>query len=486
MWPWDGSPKTLCYVGLAAALVKTAAAIALGYAETRLGSRVASHFRTTLVSRLLAEGSALPAPRVLAVLAVRLRELESAVVEGVLKKWRASIQLIPLAAACVVISAKLAAVALVLVLPFAVAVNIFRSRARRSSEAAQTLVEALEANVDELVRNTDLFRTYGAGARVLAAVERSGDAAGRSAARVDMGRAALSGANEVLAVLAVVGAAAVAGHMGHLDVTGALLPFSAVFFMAYRPLRDLGDARSRIARGVVAHEALERVAEPAGSVSAGVRSWKGIEPPRIELRDFGAMRGASLTLDLGPGQIVGLVGRTGSGKTTLLRALLGLEPSRGVLCAGGVDLTRAGVGPDHRPFAWVPQDAPLVTATLAENVALVGGDETRAASALRAVGAERLAVIAHTAVVGPAARPLSGGERRQVALARAFATDLPVLLLDEPTEGLDPDATASVLAAIASLRGRRTVLVVTHRTDVLAVTDRVVRLDPRDAQLAAE
>ena len=491
IWPWDGSLKVLFYVGLVAALVKTTSALALGYAETRLGSRVANRFRTTLVSRLLAEGSALPAPRLLAVLAVRLREIESAVTDGVLKGWRATIQLLPLAACCVAISPKLSAVAVVLVLPFALGVSALRRRARRASETAQQLVEALEANVDELVRNTELFRTYGAGARVLAAVERSGDAAGKAAARVDLGRAALSGANEVLAVLAVTGAAALAGHMGQSDVSGALLPFSAVFFMAYRPLRDLGDARSRVARGVVAREAIERAAEGGvASVPTGGRShWRGALPPRLELSGFGAADlGNTVTVDLEPGQIVGLVGKTGSGKTTLLRALLGLTASRGRLDAAGVDLSRAGVGPDQRPFAWVPQDAPLVTGTLAENIALLGGDEARAAEALRAVGADRLAAIAHADVVGPAGRALSGGERRQVALARAFATDLPVLLLDEPTEGLDADATAAVLAAIASLRGRRTVLVATHRPEVVAITDRVVRLEaplvPRE--LAAE
>jgi ABC-type transport system involved in cytochrome bd biosynthesis fused ATPase/permease subunit len=276
--------------------------------------------------------------------------------------------------------------------------------------------------------------------------------------------------------------------MGQSDVSGALLPFSAVFFMAYRPLRDLGDAKSRVARGVLAREAVERVAEGrSASVPTGGRpSWRGASPPRIELSGFGAEGfGADVTVDLEPGQIIGLVGRTGSGKTTLLRALLGLTRSRGALAASGVDLSRAGVGPEHRPFAWVPQDAPLVTGTLAENVALLGGDEARAADALRAVGAERLATIAHTDVVGPAGRPLSGGERRQVALARAFATDLPVLLLDEPTEGLDAEATAAVLSAIAALRGRRTVLVATHRPEVVAITDVVVRLESGPAEREA-
>jgi ABC-type transport system involved in cytochrome bd biosynthesis fused ATPase/permease subunit len=186
------------------------------------------------------------------------------------------------------------------------------------------------------------------------------------------------------------------------------------------------------------------------------------------------------------GEIVCLVGPTGAGKTTLFRVLLGLDPARGRILVDGEDVTASPSGPETRPFAWVPQEAPLVTGSVRENVLLVGGDARAADDALRLVGATQLAALPADAVVGPGGRPLSGGERRQVALCRALVSGLPVLLLDEPTEGLDPDSADSVCRAITNLRGARTVLVVTHRSDVARIADRVVPLGAPGSDAAAE
>jgi ABC-type multidrug transport system fused ATPase/permease subunit len=488
-WP---SIEAASYVGLASAIVKAAVGAQVSASERRLGAEVSGRLRSALVGRFLECGTGMPAPAALALVAVRLREIERAVVEGVVGRARSLAQLVPLVSCLVALSPKLTLGAAAGVAPFALVLTVLRRRLRRATERAQSSVGVLEAEVDELVRNVDLFRAYGAGERALMAIDRTASEATRRAARLDGASALASGFNEVMAALAVVGVVALSVRLGLPTGGTAFVPFAAVFFMGYRPLRDLGDARAWIERGTVALEAV-RAGEArddesrarGGPGDAGTKNHDApLHPPEIVALDFGgAEHGAAATFRVAPGQIVCIVGPTGSGKTTLLRTMLGLEAPRGRLVIDGVDLTSRGSGPAARPFAWVPQDAPLVTGTVVDNVALFGKRD-RAGDALRLVGAEQLA--GADEIIGPGGRPLSGGERRLLSLARAFASELPVLLLDEPTEGLDSDATRRVLDAIVRMRDKRTILVATHRPEVVSVADAVVHLVNDEQRLAAQ
>jgi ABC-type multidrug transport system fused ATPase/permease subunit len=478
------------YVGLAAALVKAASGALVAGSERLLGARVAGRLRTLVLRDVLKNGSNLPPQRALAQIGVRLREVEAAVSAGALTTAVASAQLVPLAACLIGISPTLSAFALLGVAPFAVAIAALRARARRQSERLQRELEALECGLDEFVSHADLFRAYGAGERVVAAVEAAGLRVGSTAARVDVGRALLSGGNEVAAALAIVVGVAVCVHLELRTATSTLLPFSAVVFMAYRPLRDLGDSRGWLARGNAALAALRAPSMSYGGSTPELPAplqHSPSRPPTLQLDDVGATdRGPATSHVAASGEIVCLVGPTGAGKTTLFRVLLGLEPARGRILIDGEEISTSPSGPATRPFAWVPQEAPLVTGSVVENVLLVGGDARTAEEALRRVGANGLAELPADAVVGPGGRPLSGGERRQVSLCRALVSGLPVLLLDEPTEGLDPEAAESVCRAISSLRGARTVLVATHRSDVARIADRVVPLGIVESAAAAE
>ena len=474
-----GLPVALAFAGLAATIVKGVGATLGATIQSRLAQKVASRVLQDLAARLLSAGTSHAAPAVAARFALRVREVERGVEDGLLGGLRAMAQLVPLLAALFVLSSSLALGAVALLVPFAVLTAVARRAWKQSHARAMAVSEGLHQGVDELVGHIDLWRTYGAGEPIQGALRRLGGEAEAAASRAEGMRAALSSSNEIMAALAlavcIVCAKALAVPLGN----GTLLAFAAVFFMSYRPLRDLGDARAAMQRGALALEALDDIVALAArsGVEQRPRTWTR---ERLVVDGICVHRGAEdaarTSFSAAPGEIVAIVGPTGAGKTTVLRALLGLEPgASGTVRYGREDLTGAGVGPWSRPFAWVPQDAPVIAGNLADNVLFSSGGDDEARRMLASIGADRLAK-SETARLGATGRPVSGGERKWIGLARAIASGQPVLLLDEPTSGLDPASAARVLAALDRLRSTRTVVLVTHQREPLKLADQIVLL----------
>src|SRR5262249_51961971 len=169
-------------------------------------------------------------------------------------------------------------------------------------------------------------------------------------------------------------------------------------------------------------------------------------------------------LELRPGETVALVGESGAGKSTVASLLLRLaEPTAGRVTVGGVDLAHCDTAAWRRQLAWVPQHPTIFRGTVADNVRLGRLDapdaEVRAAAKLAgADGFVRSLPDGYATLVGDGGRPLSAGERRRIALARAFLRDAPLVILDEPTADLDPESTELVGRAIERLRRGRTLL----------------------------
>jgi ATP-binding cassette subfamily C protein CydCD len=256
---------------------------------------------------------------------------------------------------------------------------------------------------------------------------------------------------------------------------------------AYLPLRALGANYHASADGMrAAEELIELLEEPlpgpvggtarARDTSIRIASLKVGYPGRA----FPALYGADLLVE--EGETVALTGPSGCGKSTLLSVVLGLHrPSSGNVVLGGVDLAELDLDDWRAQLAWVPQRPHLFARSVADNVRLGRPDatEVEVALALEAAGlndvVERLPDGTGT-LLGEGGYGLSAGERQRVALARAFVRDAPLLVLDEPTAGLDGETEAEVLVTVRQLLSGRTALIVAHRPALAAIADRVVEL----------
>jgi ATP-binding cassette subfamily B protein/ATP-binding cassette subfamily C protein/ATP-binding cassette subfamily B multidrug efflux pump len=193
-----------------------------------------------------------------------------------------------------------------------------------------------------------------------------------------------------------------------------------------------------------------------------------------------ALQGVSLHLPAG--QMLGLVGPTGAGKSTLLKLLLRQwTPQQGGIHWGPWPLSDYTLAALRAGIAWVPQEAFLFSATVAENIALARPGASRAE--LEAVARqaavhddiERLPQ-GYDTPVGERGVTLSGGQRQRVAIARALLADAPLLLLDDALSAVDTATEAQILAALRTQRQGRTVIIASHRLSTLLDADQIVVL----------
>ena len=186
----------------------------------------------------------------------------------------------------------------------------------------------------------------------------------------------------------------------------------------------------------------------------------------------------NLCLSVGAGEWLAIVGASGAGKTTLLNLLLGFLPvQQGEIIINGCSV--AGLDSDewHRHLAWVPQQPQLFFGSVAENIGMGTPDLTleqlEAAAEQANLQPDDQLVHGLATEVGEQGCRLSGGQVRRVALARAFAKDAPLLLLDEPSAGLDLENERLIMASLARLQNSRTVIMLTHRLDTARLADRI-------------
>lgn len=214
-------------------------------------------------------------------------------------------------------------------------------------------------------------------------------------------------------------------------------------------------------------------------------------------QEVASLRNVSFTIK--QGERVGILGRVGSGKTTLEKLILGLyRPTAGAVLVDGIDVRQLDPAELRRHIGYVQQDVMLFYGTLRENLTM-GAPLADDAAVVRAAQIAGISEFVNThprgfdMLIGERGESLSGGQRQGVALARAVISDPSILLLDEPTASMDHSTEEDIKRRLGEFAFGRTLILVTHRTSLLDLVDRIIVLDsgklmadgPRDQVIKA-
>jgi len=314
----------------------------------------------------------------------------------------------------------------------------------------------------------------------------------------------------IVEVLVAVGTSLVLWYGVHLVLrgemtTGSLLVFIMYLGKMYKPMRELSKMTDTLSKTVVGYERIQEVLE----TERDVRNMRGARsaPPfkgAISFKhvNFNYAKDDRILQDVDfkiePGQIAAFVGPTGAGKTTIASLVARFyDPVSGQVMIDGEDIRRYRLKSLRRQISFVLQETLLFHAPVWQNIAY-GRPEASREEIIRAAklaSADEFIVRmpeGYDTMVGERGVTLSGGQRQRIAIARAIIREAPILILDEPSSGLDAASEEVVFEALAKLMEGKTAIVIAHRlatvrrADIIFVLDRgkIVERGTHDELLA--
>ncbi|WP_438818836.1 ABC transporter ATP-binding protein, partial [Streptomyces platensis] len=298
---------------------------------------------------------------------------------------------------------------------------------------------------------------------------------------------------ETLCVLAIIGLGAWEISAGRMTL-GELLAFAAFVGYLYPPIRDLGQLGLTVTEATAGSERLLEILDsrpavtdpdPATVVPAPSRAVGAVEACQVHFHYPGSENEVlqDFSFSAVPGELVVITGPSGAGKSTLAALLLRFyDPDAGSIRLDGIPVNRMPLDRLRRNITLLPQETLVLHDTVEENIAcgrddVTHGDVVRAARAADAEVFIAALPDGYRTVIAPGTSRLSGGQLQRVAIARAMLRDAPVLVLDEPTTGLDTLATQRILGPLRRLAEGRTTIVITHDLDLATDADRILVLD---------
>ncbi|MEV7603329.1 ABC transporter ATP-binding protein [Kitasatospora sp. NPDC089797] len=301
---------------------------------------------------------------------------------------------------------------------------------------------------------------------------------------------------ELIGGLIVLGLGAWELAHGRLTL-GELLVFVALLTRLYEPIHGIGQLSNGFFSAAASAERIielldqePQVADPprplrpartGGEVAFDAVRFRYPDAPRTALDD--------VSFRAEPGETVALVGESGAGKSTIAKLLLRFyDPDRGTIRLDGTDLRELSLTDLREHIAVLLQETLVIHGTIRENIAYgrPGATDAQVTAAARAADAHEFVSRlpdGYDTVVGQRGRLLSGGQRQRIAIARAMIRDAPVLLLDEPTTGLDAESGRRILEPLGRLMSGRTTIIISHNLLTVRNADRIILL--REGRVAA-
>jgi ABC-type multidrug transport system fused ATPase/permease subunit len=419
--------------------------------------------------------------------------IEDVVLSSVAQTLSYGVQILAFGGALFYLNWRLALVALLVAPAFLLLARWFSGRIRDASREKRRRAGSITAVAEESLSNLALVQAYdrqGAESARFRQENLASVAAQLAATRLQALFSPMVDLFEVLGVLLVVGVAI--WELAHDRITlGGLLVFLAYLSQLYGPVRGFGRLSNSVFAASAGAERVIDLLDKRPTVSDPPRPRRlpraggALTLRRVGFTYPGADRPAlvELTLTVPPGQKLAVVGPSGAGKSTLAKLLLRFyDPDLGQVALDGVDLRELALADLRRTIAAVLQETLVFDGTVAENIRLGKPDATdaeirRAAATADAHDFIRELPDGYQTRIGQRGRLLSGGQRQRLAIARAMIRDAPVLLLDEPTTGLDAASTQRVMAPLRRLMTGRTTIIISHNLLTVADADQVVYLD---------
>ncbi|MCE0763585.1 ABC transporter ATP-binding protein/permease [Pseudonocardia kujensis] len=430
---------------------------------------------------------------VMARLSSDIGAIEELVLTGVAMAVTYGVQVIVCTALLFFLNWQLALIAVAAAPVFGLASRFFARRIKSASREKRRRTGGIAAVAEESLGNVALVQAYGRQASETERFHRESRgafAAQMVAVRLKSLFGPLVGMLEVVGVLTVLGVGIWQMARGNLTL-GGLLVFTGYLSQLFGPVRGFGEMGNTVYAAAAGAERVIELLDEQPQVTDRP------DPVRIE-RARGDLRLEDVTFTYpgtaGPalervsilvprGHTVAVVGPSGAGKTTLTKLLLRFyDPEAGSVVLDGHDLRDLALADVRRNVAALLQETLVFDGTVRDNILWGRPDASEAeiVEAARAADAHEFITAlpdGYDTRVGQRGRLLSGGQRQRLAIARAMVRDAPVLILDEPTTGLDAGAAERVLTPLRRLMEGRTTLVISHNLLTVTDADQIVYLE---------